>query len=110
MAVGVETLALDVSFATAAEGLRVGLIEGKAPATLAQRLGETRIMAFCSTREQFLLSHASERVRNCLLVQKQPGSERRHPDAWEACSAHAFYSKKKILVNEKSEFDKPFLE
>lgn len=45
MAVGVETLALDVSFATAAEGLRVGLIEGKAPATLAQRLGETRIMA-----------------------------------------------------------------
>lgn len=45
MAVGVETLALDVSFATAAEGLRVGLMEGKAPATLAQRLGEARIMA-----------------------------------------------------------------
>lgn len=45
VAVGVVTLALDVSFATAAEGLRVGLMEGNAPATLAQRLGETRIMA-----------------------------------------------------------------
>lgn len=47
LAVGAATLALamDVSFATAAEGLTVGLMEGKAPPTLAQRLGEKRMMA-----------------------------------------------------------------
>lgn len=47
IAVGVATLALamDVSFAVAAEGLSVGLTDGKAPATLVQRLGETRMMS-----------------------------------------------------------------
>lgn len=49
--VGVEPLGLDVSFAEAAEGLTVGLTEGKAPATLAQRSGERRPMAMSGKKK-----------------------------------------------------------
>lgn len=54
IAVGAATpaLAMDVSFATTAEGLSVGLTEGKAPATLAQRLGDTRMMSVMGEKGQ----------------------------------------------------------
>lgn len=45
VAVPVGAMVVDVSIATAAEGLTVGLMEGKAPATLAQRLGARLRMA-----------------------------------------------------------------